>query len=933
MKNKRITALAAALLLVFGLPAFAGGPLNLNPNDPDGVERWPNGGVNIPFNPDRGGFANPGGWDNSEFVTVVVNSALAWQNVPTASNTYSNNGLMPVDIDETNFCSPPPFNPGPISFPGCHLIDNLFFGANVSDNLSPVVADEDGAIFNALGFGPGTLGFASPDTFLADGTPIEAIMFLNGGSVLIGGFPLVEFNGVTVHEFGHYSGLAHTVVNGQNLQFGDSSGPTPDNTFGNSPLDQETMYPFALVGGLQESPHQDDIAILSFLYPESGFLTNTATVTGTIFAPNNTTPLTGVNVIARNLNPALSFTDAVSSISGDRGVTGVYTINGLTPGQSYALFVDEILAGGFSTPPLSPLPGPEEFFNGANESNNADGTDDPLELVAVTPSAGVNGGIDIIFNTFACGDPLPVDDDGNVELSLPFPFKICGQEFNSVFVNANGNLTFGTGDADFTESVGEHLAGPPRIAGVWDDLSPFNLITGAQQGLVTCEERDDYFSIIYEDVPEFLNTGSNTFTIRLDRMPVDDDEDDDGDDDDDGGVGNTFRIVYGDLSATDGLAGYSCGGAVTSGLETASDLSELRQPIKTKDQTAVFELFDFANNSDLANSTLRFRGTTDFRDKFENNDSLDRAKRINLPFDTADAKRSFTDISPVGDDVDYFRFSANEGVTLVAEVTAGQLDSLLGLFQITSSGGDDDDDDGGGVTGVLLASDDDGGAGLLSRLVFPIPADGDYALAVTTFPDNDFTGDGNSGGRYVLDAFIIDGILLTLGDDNSVEVDLDFSFPFQGVNYNSVFVNSNGSLSFGTGDSDFSESVAEFLNGPPRIAPLWDDLSPNNAGLVIFDGDATSASITFQDVPEFLTTGANNFTVTLDASGDIAIDYGSVTAQDAIVGITEGGGASATETDLSAGGNLSATGTTFEQFTGIGDAFDLAFQSLFFLVP
>ena len=53
-----------------------------------------------------------------------------------------------------------------------------------------------------------------------------------------------------VHEFGHYSGMAHTVVNGENLAFGDESGPTPFNTYGNAPANQsETMYPFALVGG------------------------------------------------------------------------------------------------------------------------------------------------------------------------------------------------------------------------------------------------------------------------------------------------------------------------------------------------------------------------------------------------------------------------------------------------------------------------------------------------------------------------------------------------------------------------------------------------------------------------------------------------------------------------------------------------------------
>ena len=41
----------------------------------------------------------------------------------------------------------------------------------------------------------------------------------------------------------------------------------------------------------------------------------------------------------------------------------------------------------------------------------------------------------------------------------------------------------------------------------------------------------------------------------------------------------------------------------------------------------------------------------------------------------------------------------------------------------------------------------------------------------------------------------------------------------------------------------------------PRIAPLWDDLWPQVAGLVYVSADATSATVTYENVPEFLFGG------------------------------------------------------------------------------
>lgn len=192
----------------------------------------------------------------------------------------------------------------------------------------------------------------------------------------------------------------------------------------------------------------------------------------------------------------------------------------------------------------------------------------------------------------------------------------------------------------------------------------------------------------------------------------------------------------------------------------------------------------------------------------------------------------------------------------------------------------------------------------------------------------DFGGDPFVGGDQVVIINRLAGFAeleaLTLTDDDYEAVTFGFLFPYQGQEWDHVFVNANGNLTFGTGDNDFTQSVAEFLNDQPRIAALWDDLRPSAGGTIEVHrtinqaGQVKSMTVSFTDVPEFPAIGANSFSITLRPSGQIEIAYGELSAADGLAGVTAGGGApDPGETDFSSvRGRLPAVGTWYEWFSG-----------------
>lgn len=431
-KNKlRYLMLAAACaMLLLPVLAFAGGPLLM----------W-NPATRTPFRyqgtvPVYTDLGNLGIIQNARAGQLTGISAAQWSGVATSTfraqvmGDFASRGLP--DITAANA--------------------QTVIGQNNGGGIY-VIYDTDGTIiqnfFGASQFS--TLGIASPE-FGFGSTPqlTESWVVINGRSVNAADAQGNIYNGVITHEFGHAINLAHSQTNGSLLTLtGDRPGPGACNPLPYPTTsfltDIETMFPFINVGtgattstgaAMATVDRKDDQAALSDLYPAANWPQVAGSISGRIFF-NDGTEATGYNLVARNV--ADPFADSNSSIAGDRtrgfiGRDGTFRINGLTPGAQYVLYFDGIFRGGFPTG-LPFLLGPEEFFNGPNESGNGE-TDPPCDATPLTMTAGLNQTANITLNRVQ-GAP----------------------EFTQIAIGFVGNDI----SDDGTKVVGSGLTGPPSF--------------------------------------------------------------------------------------------------------------------------------------------------------------------------------------------------------------------------------------------------------------------------------------------------------------------------------------------------------------------------------------------------------------------------------------------------------------------------------------
>ena len=141
-----------------------------------------------------------------------------------------------------------------------------------------------------------------------------------------------------------------------------------------------------------------------------------------------------------------------------------------------------------------------------------------------------------------------------------------------------------------------------------------------------------------------------------------------------------------------------------------------------------------------------------------------------------------------------------------------------------------------------------------------------------------------------LDSFLgIDG--KPIGDADNGYRDISIAsaqFPFFGTNYDTVYVGTNGYITFTQGDTTSRLSPSALATELPRIAPLWADLDFTDSGGIYYNRLNGRHVITWNRAAQPLYSGISKFQAILYDDGRIAFVYGKVKAQAALVGISQG---------------------------------------------
>jgi len=126
------------------------------------------------------------------------------------------------------------------------------------------------------------------------------------------------------------------------------------------------------------------------------------------------------------------------------------------------------------------------------------------------------------------------------------------------------------------------------------------------------------------------------------------------------------------------------------------------------------------------------------------------------------------------------------------------------------------------------------------------------------------------------------------------------TFTFYGISYSTMYVGSNGYITFGSGTNDYSASLSEFQSRK-LLSFFWRDLNPTYSplGSILYKyiNSNTILITQFTNIAQYGSTGTRNYIEIRmymnnhsTSPGKIEFNYGSIQSSNAYVGISKGNG-------------------------------------------
>ncbi|MEO7328452.1 MAG: C1 family peptidase, partial [Minicystis sp.] len=190
---------------------------------------------------------------------------------------------------------------------------------------------------------------------------------------------------------------------------------------------------------------------------------------------------------------------------------------------------------------------------------------------------GAGDACDDHFDAFESTLTLSDDDGRKIDLGFSFPFY--GTSYKEVYLNSDGNLTFGAADTKSADrSASRFLSVAPRIAALFADLNP------AAGGKVSYgKSKEDSLFVKYSGVPSYGSSATSSATITLDAS-------------------GKITIALGNIGASTYITGVSKGGAGNTAAE--QNLAGAGAEVGFSGTSAVYQVL--GKGKSLSNKTISF---------------------------------------------------------------------------------------------------------------------------------------------------------------------------------------------------------------------------------------------------------------------------------------------------------------------------------------